>query len=277
MALLRKRLPITVTLVLLLLLSMFSTAAACKSVDWTVKVNGEKIPVNLVTKDGDNLYRVEIPLENGQFNRKIIIYYRINLRTGEITQVPAPPDKEPAPEPQPDPPAPPVPQPDPPAPPVPEPDPPVPPAPEPEPEPKPDPPASPSPEESILSADEQQMLNLVNQERKQSGLNELRIHEGLVKLARLKSKDMIDLGYFAHQSPTYGSPFDMMRNAGIAYSYVGENLAGAPTAARAHTSLMNSPGHRANILNPNYTHVGIGIVNGGNYGKMFTQMFIRER
>lgn len=274
---LRKRLPITVTLVLLLLLSMFSTAAACKSVDWTVKVNGEKIPVNLVTKDGENLYRVEIPLENGQFNRKIIINYRINLRTGEITPVPAPPDKEPAPEPQPDPPAPPVPEPDPPAPPVPEPDPPVPPAPEPEPEPKPDPPASPSPEESILSADEQQMLNLVNQERKQSGLNELKIHEGLVKLARLKSKDMIDLGYFAHQSPTYGSPFDMMRNTGIAYSYAGENLAGASTVARAHTSLMNSPGHRANILNPNYTHVGIGIVNGGNYGKMFTQMFIRER
>ncbi|MGI6319078.1 MAG: sporulation protein [Firmicutes bacterium] len=263
----KKRLLITTTLVLLLLLSMFSTAAACKTVDWTVKVNGEKIPVKLVTKDGENLYRVEIPLENGQFNRKIIIYYRINLRTGEITPVPAPPEEEPAPEPIPDPPPPPVP----------EPDPPEPPAPEPEPEPEPDPPESPDPEESILTAEEQQMLNLVNQERKQRGLNELKIHEGLVKLARLKSKDMINLGYFAHQSPTYGSPFDMMRNAGIAYTYAGENLAGAPTVARAHTSLMNSPGHRANILNPNYTHVGIGIVNGGNYGKMFTQMFIKER
>lgn len=252
---LKKRVLITTTLVLLLLLSMFSTAAACKTVDWTVKVNGEKIPLKLVTKDGENLYRVEIPLENGKLNRKIIICYRINLRTGEITPVPTPPIEEPVPEPVPDPPAPPA----------------------PEPEPEPDPPESPVPEESILTADEQQMLNLVNQERRQRGLNELRIHEGLVKLARLKSQDMINLGYFAHQSPTYGSPFDMMRNAGIAYTYAGENLAGAPTVARAHTSLMNSPGHRANILNPNYTHVGIGIVNGGNYGKMFTQMFIRER
>jgi uncharacterized YkwD family protein len=121
------------------------------------------------------------------------------------------------------------------------------------------------------------MFNLVNEERKLRGLHELKIHEGLVKVARLKSKDMIDLRYFAHQSPTYGSPFDMMRNAGIAYTYAGENLAGAPTVARAHTALMNSPGHRANILNVNYTHVGIGIVDGGMYGKMFTQMFIRAR
>ncbi len=265
----KKRLLITATLVLLLLLSMFSTAAACKSADWSVKVNGEKIPVKLVTKDGGDHCRVEIPLENGKYNRKIIIYYRFNPRTGEITPLPAPPGEEPAPEP----PAPPAPDPDPPEAPVPDPDP----EPDPEPEPEPGSPESPEPEESILTADEQQMLNLVNQERKQRGLHELQVHDGLVKLARLKSRDMIDLGYFAHQSPTYGSPFDMMKNAAIAYTYAGENLAGASTVTLAHTSLMNSPGHRANILNPNYTHVGIGIVNGGSYGKMFTQMFIRER
>lgn len=268
----RKRLLVIVPLVFLLLLSMLSTAAACKAVDWTAKYNGGKIPVELVSKNGENFYRVEIPSQDGRLSRKVVIYYRINLRTGEIVPVPAPPAEKPdpdppVPDPVPDPPV--TPEPEPPAPPDPRP--------EPEPEPEPDPPESPAPEESILSADELQMLNLLNQERRQRGRNELEIHEGLVELARLKSKDMIDLGYFAHQSPTYGSPFDMMNSAGIAYSYAGENLAGASTVARAHTSLMNSPGHRANILNSNYTHVGIGIVDGGPYGKMFTQMFIRER
>lgn len=103
------------------------------------------------------------------------------------------------------------------------------------------------------------------------------MHTGLVELARLKSKDLIAQNYFAHQSPTYGSPFEMMQKAGITYYYAGENLAGAPTVARAHTSLMNSPGHRANILNPNFTHLGIGIIDGGPYGKMHTQMFIQTR
>ena len=121
------------------------------------------------------------------------------------------------------------------------------------------------------------MFKLVNQERAKMGLKELEIHEGLVKLARMKSKDMIDLGYFAHQSPTYGLPFDMIRQAGIPFIYAGENLAGAPSVTRAHTALMNSSGHRANILNPNFTHIGIGIAEGGPYGKMFTQLFIGVR
>ena len=90
----------------------------------------------------------------------------------------------------------------------------------------------------------------------------------------MKSKDMIEKGYFAHQSPTYGSPFEMMQKAGITFGYAGENLAGAPVVSRAHTSLMNSPGHRANILSSNFTHLGIGIIDGGPYGKMFTQLFI---
>ena len=96
----------------------------------------------------------------------------------------------------------------------------------------------------------------------------------LTRLARLKSQDMINLNYFAHQSPTYGSPFDMMKAAGVTYRYAGENLAGAPTVEQAHTGLMNSPGHRANILNPNFTHIGIGAITGGRYGMMFTQMFV---
>ena len=80
------------------------------------------------------------------------------------------------------------------------------------------------------------------------GLAPLQVDMELVRLARLKSQDMIEHNYFSHQSPTYGSPFDMMRAAGITYRLAGENLAGAPTVERAHTSLMNSSGHRANIF-----------------------------
>ena len=96
----------------------------------------------------------------------------------------------------------------------------------------------------------------------------------LVDISRKKSKDMIDKNYFGHTSPTYGSPFDALKNNGVSYRYAGENLAGAPTVERAHSGLMNSPGHRANILNPNFTHVGIGIVDGGPYGNLYTQTFI---
>lgn len=126
---------------------------------------------------------------------------------------------------------------------------------------------------SGLNADEQTMFNLVNQERSKAGLSPLQADMTLVKLARLKAQDMINKGYFSHTSPTYGSPFDMMKSYGVRYSYAGENLAGASTVQSAHTNLMNSSGHRANILNTNYTKVGIGVVSGGSYGKMFVQMF----
>ncbi len=85
---------------------------------------------------------------------------------------------------------------------------------------------------------------------------------------------MIDKNYTGHISPTYGSPFDMMKSMGITYSTAGENIAGAGTVDRAYTNLMNSPGHRNNILSPNYTKFGIGIIQGGPYGLMITQMFI---
>jgi len=125
-----------------------------------------------------------------------------------------------------------------------------------------------------LTAEEQQMINLINKERTSRGLAPLTVDMKLVKTARMKSQDMVDKNYFAHQSPTYGSPFELMRSQGISYRTAGENLAGAPSVETAHRNLMNSPGHRANILNPNFTHVGVGIVNGGPYGKMFTQHFI---
>ncbi len=140
-------------------------------------------------------------------------------------------------------------------------------------QPVPQPAPAPRPEAGLTQA-EQQMLDLVNRERTSRGLPPLQADPELTRLARLKSQDMINLNYFAHQSPTYGSPFEMMRAAGVTYRTAGENLAGASGVERAHTALMNSSGHRANILNPGFTHIGIGIITGGSYGMMFTQLFV---
>ncbi|WP_242826072.1 CAP domain-containing protein [Desulfurispora thermophila] len=125
-----------------------------------------------------------------------------------------------------------------------------------------------------LTADEQKMVDLVNAERAAQGLAPLKVNLELTRVARLKAKDMIDNNYFSHTSPTYGSPFDMMKQFGITYRTAGENLAGAPDVNTAHTNLMNSPGHRANILNANFKEVGIGVLEGSIYGKIFVQMFI---
>ncbi len=143
------------------------------------------------------------------------------------------------------------------------------PTPEPTPEPKPDL----EPKEG-MTAEEELMVDLVNEERTKLGLKPLEVDISLVEIGRMKSQDMIDLNYFSHTSPTYGSPFDMMKQAGIQYRTAGENLAGASTVERAHQALMQSDGHRRNILNPAFTHIGVGIVKGGSYGMMFTQMFI---
>lgn len=124
-----------------------------------------------------------------------------------------------------------------------------------------------------ISQEEQQMLDLVNQERSQRGLAPLKADLELTKVARVKAQDMIDNNYFSHQSPTYGSPFDMMSQFGIQYRTAGENLAGNQTVEAAHQALMNSQGHRENILKGDYTEVGIGVVDGGPYGKMFVQLF----
>lgn len=151
----------------------------------------------------------------------------------------------------------------------------TPPAPTPAPTPTPAP--APSPDavlDAPLTAMEKQMVDLVNQERVSRGLAALQVDMRLVKVARMKSMDMIKNNYFGHTSPVYGSPFDMMKAQGITYKTAGENLAGAPTVERAHTGLMNSEGHRANILKPAYTKIGIGIIKGGPYGLMLTQEFI---
>ncbi len=118
------------------------------------------------------------------------------------------------------------------------------------------------------------MVDLVNTERAKAGLAALRIDSDLAGLARLKSVDIIELGYFSHTSPTYGTPFEMMRAAGVSYTYAGENLAAATSLELAFEGLMGSAGHRENILRKEFTHIGVGVVEGGPYGYVFTQMFV---
>ncbi|WP_053365161.1 CAP domain-containing protein [Bacillus sp. FJAT-27245] len=123
-----------------------------------------------------------------------------------------------------------------------------------------------------LSAYEQQVVTLTNQERAKAGLAALKADANLSKMAREKSRDMSANGYFDHNSPTYGSPFDMMKKYGITYSSAGENIAmGQRTPQEVVTAWMNSEGHRKNILNPNFTHIGVGYIAQGNY---WTQEFI---
>ncbi|MCR4441134.1 MAG: CAP domain-containing protein [Peptococcaceae bacterium] len=144
--------------------------------------------------------------------------------------------------------------------------------PKPEPAPVPEPAPSPAPVYG-LTTDEQKMYELINQERAKAGVAPLQLDMRLVESARIKSKDMIDNNYFSHTSPVYGGFATLIRKYAPDYRYIGENIAGNRTVEAAQSAFMNSEGHRRNILNPNYTHVGIGVVDGGPYGKMITQHF----
>lgn len=126
---------------------------------------------------------------------------------------------------------------------------------------------------SVDAAAEEKMLEMVNKERTSRGLSALVMDEKLREVARAHSKDMFARGYFAHTNPDGKDPFDRMKDAGIIFLIAGENLALAPTTDLAHEGLMNSPGHRANILTGEFGKVGIGCIDGGPYGKMFSQEF----
>ncbi|WP_335872997.1 SafA/ExsA family spore coat assembly protein [Bacillus sp. 2205SS5-2] len=124
---------------------------------------------------------------------------------------------------------------------------------------------------------ESEVLRLTNVERAKYGLPALRDEWQLARVARYKSADMRDKGYFSHTSPTYGSPFTMMKNFNIQYSAAAENIAaGQSSAAQVVQDWMNSEGHRKNILNGSYTHLGVGYAKGGAYGHYWTQMFIKK-
>ena len=125
---------------------------------------------------------------------------------------------------------------------------------------------------STVTSYESEVVRLVNIEREKNGLKPLTMNWELSRVARYKSQDMLDKGYFSHTSPTYGSPFNMLKNFGISYRTAGENIAkGYATPKAVVTGWMNSSGHRANILNSSFTQIGVGYVAKGNY---WTQMFI---
>jgi len=125
---------------------------------------------------------------------------------------------------------------------------------------------------SSVSAFEKQVVELTNAERAKNGLPALTLDTNLSKVARAKSEDMSKNNYFDHTSPTYGSPFDMMKQFGISYKAAGENIAkGQTTPEQVVKAWMNSEGHRANILSDKFTHIGVGYVANGNY---WTQQFI---
>jgi len=117
------------------------------------------------------------------------------------------------------------------------------------------------------------MLEMVNRERAKEGLKPLKADPELARVARVHSDDMFRRGYFAHVNPDGKDPFDRMKAAGVKFLAAGENLALAQTLEIAHTNLMNSPGHRANIMSPNFGRLGIGIMDGGFYGLMISQEF----
>ena len=120
---------------------------------------------------------------------------------------------------------------------------------------------------------EQQVIDLVNEVRVKNGLKALSPNWELSRVARYKSQDMHDKKYFSHTSPTYGSPFDMIKNFGISYRAAAENIAkGQRTPQEVFQAWMNSSGHRQNILNGSYTQIGVGYVADGNY---WTQLFIK--
>ncbi|PWM45325.1 MAG: hypothetical protein DBX47_04620 [Clostridiales bacterium] len=123
-----------------------------------------------------------------------------------------------------------------------------------------------------ITSYEQQVIDLVNQIRVQNGLAKFTTNWQLSRVARYKSQDMHDKNYFSHTSPTYGSPFDMIKNFNISYKTAGENIAkGYTTPKSVVDGWMNSSGHRANILNSSFKQIGVGYVKDGNY---WTQMFI---
>lgn len=138
--------------------------------------------------------------------------------------------------------------------------------------------AEPAPEQKTtpsgteISAFEARVIDLTNEQRRKNGLSNLQPDTALSNVAQEKSNDMQAKNYFSHTSPTYGSPFDMMRDFGVSYTSAGENIAmGQRSAEEVVNAWMNSEGHRKNILSPNFTHIGVGHTSQGNY---WTQMFI---
>ena len=113
-----------------------------------------------------------------------------------------------------------------------------------------------------------------NKNREEKGIKTLKTYSKLQQIAKLKAVDIVTNNYFSHNSPTYGTPFEMLNKYKISYKTAGENIAGNSSNSAAVTAWMNSSGHKANILNSNFNYTGIGVVKSNKYGKIYVQMFI---
>lgn len=127
---------------------------------------------------------------------------------------------------------------------------------------------------STLPNTAETVLNLINEERKAQGITPLQIDDLLNSTAQTKATDMVKNNYFSHESPTYGSPFEMMQNAGITYRTAGENIAGNPSVENAVKSWLASESHKQNLLSNAYNYIGIGIEESPAYGYVIVAMFI---
>ncbi|MCK9330549.1 MAG: SafA/ExsA family spore coat assembly protein [Candidatus Cloacimonetes bacterium] len=133
-----------------------------------------------------------------------------------------------------------------------------------------------TPTSNNLRALETEVVRLVNAERSKAGQPALTENTELSNVARTKSEDFVNNNYFSHNSPTYGSPFEMLESFGISFTAAAENIAsGQRTASEVMNSWMNSSGHRANILSPTYNQIGVGIARDNNGSLYWTQMFIK--
>jgi uncharacterized protein YkwD len=131
-------------------------------------------------------------------------------------------------------------------------------------------------EGTVLSDEESKLILLINQERSHTGLPELKVDPVLVKIARAKSSDMVSQNYFGHISDKLGTVYDQLDKAKYQYKIVAENLIGAPNYSKANEKTMSSLPHRNNLLNPEITKIGIGIIRGGPFGEMITELFINQ-
>lgn len=125
-----------------------------------------------------------------------------------------------------------------------------------------------------LSSDEKEVFDLINKQRTNNGLTALKMDSEALNVARIKAQDMVDNNYFSHNSPIYGSPFEMLNSFKVTYKTAGENIAGNSSNSGAVNAWMNSSGHKANILNSSFNYTGIGVVKSSKYGKIYVQIFL---
>lgn len=125
-----------------------------------------------------------------------------------------------------------------------------------------------------LSSDEKEVFDLINKQRTNNGLSSLKVDTEALNVARIKAQDMVNNNYFSHNSPVYGSPFEMLNSFKVSYKSAGENIAGNSSNSAAVNAWMNSSGHKANILNNSFNYTGIGVVKSPKYGKIYLQIFL---